>query len=571
MAKGKLKLVLCWHMHQPWYRETLDGSYRLPWVYLHALKDYSDMVAHLEAHPHMRAVVNFTPVLLEQLDDYAGQLCAWLNDGKAMADPMLNLLAGEQPVPLGLDEREQLLRNCLRAHAPQMIDPHKPFRRLLEPLRKPGSGELELGMLPYLNDQYLLDVLTWYHIAWLGHSVKQDPEVQRLMAKGRLFDVHDRRALLQLFADLIGGLAKRYRVLAERGQVELSVTPYSHPIMPLLIDFDSMLCALPECPLPSHPGYPGGSKRAHWQMEHGLQVFEQYFGFRPKGVWLSEGSVSDEAVAMLPQFDIRWTASGEGVWHNSSSLSELDHNTPDARRCLFSPHKVPDLDTRLFFRDDGLSDMIGFEYQSWVPEDAAADFVHHLHNIREYLGEEADQHVVSVILDGENAWEYYPDNAFHFLGALYERLVASEHIEVTTFSDALAACRAIELPKLCAGSWVYGSFSTWIGETDKNRAWDRLVEAKLVYDEVMAAKRLDAEQRERACLQLAICEGSDWFWWFGGYNPSESVRDFDELYRQQLKYLYRLLHREAPLNLDQPLSYGGGEAANAGTMRRGHE
>ena len=571
MTTAKLKLVLCWHMHQPWYRETLDGSYRLPWVYLHALKDYSDMAAHFEAHPQMRGVVNFTPVLLEQLEDYALQLRGWLEQGTPMHDPMLNLLAEVEPVPTSLAERELLVRNCLRANPQHMIDPHPGFVRLLGPIRPHGSHDIDLAMLPYLNDQYLLDLLTWYHIAWLGHSLRDMALVKRLQAQGWLFDAEDRRELLSLFADVIGGLAGRYRALAERGQVELSVTPYSHPIMPLLIDFESMRCALPESPTPEHLAYPGGSKRAHWHMEYGLQVFERFFGFRPKGVWLSEGSVSDEAVSMLPQFGIEWTASGEGVWHNSSSLSDLEHITQASRECLFSPNKLPETDTRLFFRDEGLSDMIGFEYQSWIAEDAAADFLHHLRNIRDFLGDQADQHVVSVILDGENAWEYYPDNAFHFLGALYERLAQAEHVEVITFSEAVAQCKPVKLPRLCAGSWVYGSFSTWIGEQDKNRAWDLLVEAKLAYDEVIATGELDPQQRAQAGLQLAVCEGSDWFWWFGGYNPSDSVRDFDELYRQQLKHLYGLLNREAPASLDERLSFGGGDAANAGTMRRGHE
>jgi len=568
---NKLKLVLCWHMHQPWYRESLDGDYRLPWVYLHALKDYSDMVAHLEAHPEMRAVVNFTPVLLEQLEDYAAQLRQWLSSGKRMLDPMLNLLAGITPVPKELQAREDLLRKCLRAHAPQMIDPHEDFRRLLAPLWSSSMSEPDLGMLPYFNDQYFLDLLTWYHLAWLGYSERKRDWAREFMKQGMSFSDSQRRELLQRMADLIGGLADRYKALAEKGQIELSVTPYSHPIVPLLIDFDTRLCAQHEALGPSHAGYPGGGKRSYWQMQHGIDVFERFFERKPTGVWLSEGSVSDEAVGLLAQFGIRWSASGEGVWHNSSAMSDLEHNTPDARHNLFSPHHLPDTDTKLFFRDDGLSDLIGFEYQGWGPEDAVEDFISHLRNIREYLGENAHKHVVSVILDGENAWEYYPDNAFHFIGCLYERLAASDEVEVVTFDQALDTCPAVELPRLCPGSWVYGSFSTWIGEEDKNHAWDRLVEAKLVYDDAINNDNLSDEQRRLASLQLAICEGSDWFWWFGDYNPSDSVRDFDELYRQQLKHLYEILARPVPANLDEPLSKGGASAENAGTMRRGRE
>ena len=571
MAQAPLKLVLCWHMHQPWYREELDGDYRLPWVYLHALKDYSDMAAHLEAHPGMRAVVNFTPVLLEQLEDYSHQLNRWLAHGQPMSDPMLNYLSGATPLPAGEAARRRLFRDCLRAHAPTMIEAHAAFTRLLSPLWRSGMPEPDFGLMPYLNDQYLLDVLTWYHLAWLGHSLRRHPVVERLMAQGRLFDATARRELIALMAEVLGGLTGRYRALAERGQVELSVTPYSHPIVPLLLDFDAMRCAQPEAPGPEHPGYPGGGERAHWQLRKAIEVFERFFGFRPLGMWLSEGSVSEEALALLPEHGIRWTASGEGVWHGSSVLSGLEHNTPESRRCLFAPHSLPGCETRLLFRDDGLSDLIGFEYQGWKAEDAANDFVSHLHNIRNYLGDDVGRHLVSVILDGENAWEYYPDNGFHFIGALYERLAGDPLIETTTFAEGVAQCPALALPKLCPGSWVYGSFSTWIGEPDKNRAWDRLVEAKQAFDRVMASGRLDERTRRLAELQLAVCEGSDWFWWFGDYNPSDSVRDFDELYRQQLRRLYLLLGETPPDNLQEPLSRGGGSAENAGTMRRGHD
>ena len=571
MSTPRLKFVLCWHMHQPWYRETLHGEFSLPWVYLHALKDYSDMAAHLEAHPGMRAVVNFTPVLLEQLEDYARQIEDWLTRGRPMDDPLLNALAGARPLPEGRRERQALVRACLRAHAPHMIDPHPAFRELLRPLGHPEIPDGELPLLDYLNDQYLLDLLTWYHLAWTGHSLRDHPTVQALMHKGRLFEPGERRALLRLFGEVIGALPGRYRALAESGRVELSMTPYSHPIVPLLLDFESARCALPGCRLPQHSGYPGGARRAWWQMEHGLAVFERFFGFRPRGVWLSEGAVSEEAVALLPQFGIDWTASGEGVWHNSRAVSELPHNTPEHRRELFSPHRLPETDTRLFFRDDGLADLIGFEYQHWHADDAVADFMRHLGNIHAFLGERVEEHVVTVILDGENAWEYYPDNAWHFLDGLYRALEDSPLVEPLTFSEALARSREVALPKLCPGSWVYGSFSTWIGEDDKNRAWDLLVEAKLAYDRAMAGGGLDPQQQREAELQLAVCEGSDWFWWFGDYNPADSVQAFDRLYRQQLRHLYELLGRTPPAALEQPISRGGGQAANAGTMRRGHE
>ncbi|MCB1640047.1 MAG: glycoside hydrolase, partial [Thiothrix sp.] len=214
-----------------------------------------------------------------------------------------------------------------------------------------------------------------------------------------------------------------------------------------------------------------------------------------------------------------------------------------------------------------LSDLIGFKYSDWGASDAAGDFVHHLESITRFMGDEASQRVVPIILDGENAWEYYPDNGSHFLSALYERLSQSPLLAPTHFRTMAAQLPGQHLPKICAGSWVYGSFSTWIGSPDKNRGWDLLVEAKHCLDRVLADGQLKPEQHEKILRQLGVCEGSDWFWWFGDYNPADSVRDFEGLYRRQLGRLYSLLGQTVPAALSQPVSSGGGAAENAGTMR----
>jgi alpha-amylase/alpha-mannosidase (GH57 family) len=249
-------------------------------------------------------------------------------------------------------------------------------------------------------------------------------------------------------------------------------------------------------------------------------------------------------------------------------LSEHDPEKINSKRALFHPHILKGYKPKLFFRDDGLSDLIGFEYSKMNSVDAANDLVNHLVNIADFLGDSANRHVVSVILDGENAWEYYPHNGYYFLDHLYQTLSNHHLVRATTFSQLTDKINTHELESLCAGSWVYGSFSTWIGEPDKNRAWDRLIEAKQAYDEVMLDGKLNDEEAALAVRQLAICEGSDWFWWFGEKNASESVNDFDHLFRAQLKNLYTLLKLEIPANLDEPLSVGGGDSENAGTMVR---
>jgi alpha-amylase/alpha-mannosidase (GH57 family) len=567
----KIKVVLCWHMHQPHYRDGLDGEYRLPWVYLHAIKDYTDMVAYLESCPEAKVVVNFAPVLLEQLDDYANKMQAWLTNGEPMQDRLLNQLAGAEAIPTDIEGRKTLVQACQRAFAPTMIDPLPAFRHLVNMVR-PYSVDSEAynQTLLYLSDQYYRDLLVWYHLAWMGVSVrKQDPRIQKLMDKQHGYNEQDQRLLVEVMADTLKGIIPRYRKLMDMGQIEISMTPYGHPIIPLLIDFQSMRDALPHAPAPKYEAYPGGYDRARWHMQHGFDVFETHFGRRPQGVWLSEGAISSAAVGLLDQFGIRWTASGEGVWRHACEASHLDHHDIASKRALYQPLQHATQDCALFFRDDGLSDLIGFQYKDWNPADAANDFAHHLENIANFLGEKVEEHVVTVILDGENAWEYYPENAYHFLTALYQRLTHHKKIQMTTFSEALdQGAKLRHLPILKAGSWVYGSFSTWIGDPDKNKGWELLVEAKKSYDDIKALGRLSEEQMRLATEQLAICEGSDWFWWFGDYNPADSVSDFDQLYRRHLQKLYQLLGEKPPVSLETPISHGGGSMENAGTMRR---
>jgi alpha-amylase/alpha-mannosidase (GH57 family) len=249
-------------------------------------------------------------------------------------------------------------------------------------------------------------------------------------------------------------------------------------------------------------------------------------------------------------------------------MSDHDPEKVHSKRALFHSYQLNDYTPKIFFRDDGLSDLIGFEYSKRNSIEAAEDLAQNLVNIADFLGDSASRHVVSIILDGENAWEYYPHNGHHFLNHLYKILSDHKRVRTTRFSELVDLPMCHDLEKLCAGSWVYGSYSTWIGQADKNRAWDLLADAKIAYDEVMQKGVLDEAAQQKATRQLAICEGSDWFWWFGDINPSGSVSDFDQLFRTQLTNLYELLQLPVPAILDEPVSLGGGSAENAGTMVR---
>jgi alpha-amylase/alpha-mannosidase (GH57 family) len=230
MAK-RLDLVLFWHMHQPDYRDAATGEFLLPWVYLHALKDYSDMAAHFERHPAMRAVVNFVPVLTRQVDDYVAQFASGV-----FRDPLLRALAVEDPSTLDAHDRAQVLDLCFRANPRTMIEPFAGFARLAELHRRCTADGLDLT--GYLSGEYLTDLVTWYHLAWTGETLRQEqPLLRRLLAQGSGYGIEERRALLALVGRELGRVLPRWKALAERGQLELSTTPDCHPLAPLMFDF----------------------------------------------------------------------------------------------------------------------------------------------------------------------------------------------------------------------------------------------------------------------------------------------------------------------------------------------
>jgi alpha-amylase/alpha-mannosidase (GH57 family) len=560
-ADQAMSVVLCWHMHQPEYRDLRTGRIHLPWVYLHGTKDYVDMAAHLEALPEARAVVNFSPILLEQIEDYVVQIKAYLEGHGAIKDPLLAELA-EPALPGNAQARLRLMQDCLRANRERMIDRFEPFRRLAVMAE---WYETHPDSLIYASNQFLADLLVWYHLSWMAESTRRnDQRVQALQDKAVNFSLHDRRALLQIILEQLESIIPRYRALAARGQVELSMCPYAHPMVPLLLDMESAREAMPGAHLPVTTDYPSGQERAQWHLDRGLETFEKAFGRRPAGVWPSEGGISQQALELFAKRDFRWIASGGKVLQNSHDAK--------SKSCSHRVYRFGDTDIDCFFRDDGLSDLIGFNYSDWHADDAVANLLGHMETIAGLCPDRNDC-LITIILDGENAWEYYPENGYHFLSTLYKSLAENPLFQMTTceqFLDQNAPTPGQE-QHVVAGSWVYGTFSTWIGDPDKNRGWEILVDAKRTFDEQIATGTLTPQEIEAAERQLAICEGSDWFWWFGDYNPSQTVNQFDQLYRTHLANLYQMLNVEAPAYLSEIISRGGGQPSRGGVMRHNEE
>ncbi|MES2637441.1 MAG: glycoside hydrolase family 57 protein [Pseudomonadota bacterium] len=579
MNQPKLLISLYWHMHQPDYRDSISGEYVLPWTYLHAIKDYSDMAYHLEMNPKAKVSFNFVPILLDQLEDYATQFKT-----NCVKDPILKLLCTNDLWVITPEERRLIKNSCFKSYHEKMLKPFPDYERLYkmyEFLTEDGRDDLI-----YLSGQYLADLLVWYHLAWMGESVRQNNTlVQHLMTKGKKFTNEDRLALYDLVGELIANLIPRYKKLAESGQIEISSTPHYHPILPLLIDFETTRDAMTNATLPKTANYPGGITRAVDHLRDASASHKRRFGMAPNGMWPSEGAVSKESLLLMASEGVQWAASGEGVLANSLRKSNPKKALLSRHDYLYRPYKVSQGDNEItcFFRDDRLSDKIGFEYSKLHSSEAVSDFIQTLEHIYNTY-QRQENPVVSVILDGENAWEYYPYNGHYFLTELYEALSNHPNIQMVTQSEVLKAIKAPakspykiqcgHLPEISAGSWVYGSFSTWIGSVDKNYGWDLLCEAKKSYDKVIKSNKLSTQEKQRAEVQLSVCEGSDWFWWLGDYNAAMSVSSFDQLYRRNLMNLYRLLKLPVPEHLNASISLGDSQAANdsnSGTMRRGQE
>ncbi len=541
-------------MHQPDYRDHTTGEFALPWTYLHAIKDYTDMAWYLEHIDGAKAVFNFVPILLDQLEDYAGQFVTG-----QFRDPLLRYLASSDLAKLTLGDQRKILHSCFRCNQSTMIDSYPPYRRLQDL----AENVLDDAESAYLSPQYFADLLMWYHLTWLGETVRRDdPRINLWLKQGKHFSFDDRRALLESIGQLIAALIPRYRALQQSGRVEISTTPHYHPIAPLLLDFESARESWRDVALPNCANYSDGAKRLAFHVSSARASHNARFGAAPQGIWPAEGALSGAAADAFAQTGFSWTASGEAVLRNS-----LGDAAGERERYLYRPYRIASGERGItgFFRDDRLSDKIGFEYAKWLGNDAALDFVRELEGIAD-RAPAGETPIVSIIMDGENAWEYYPYNGFYFLSEIYSLLAKHPRIRLTTFAEVAQRKVGARLDKVCAGSWVYGTFSTWIGERAKNRAWELLCAAKQTYDH--HAGELSEAERVVVDKQLASCEASDWFWWPGDYNPSASVTSFDELYRRNLANLYVLLKQNVPEILSHPLSEGSLHAGTSGAMRR---
>ena len=549
-----LRLILLWHQHQPFYKDLVTGEYRLPWVRLHGLKDYYGMVKLLDEFPDVHQNFNLVPSLITQIQDYVA--------GTAQ-DPFLNV-ASTPAQDLTHAERLFALQYLFQANIAHVIGRYPRYRELWERFREHefSAEKAEKYFLP----RDLTDLQVLSQIAWFDEFFLEDKDVAGLIRKERDYSLDDQSFVIAREREILAKVLPAHAAAARKGSIEISATPFYHPILPLVCDTTAGAISSPGLPLPQnrfrHP------EDAREQLVRALNLHQQVFGVRPVGIWPSEGSVSEEVLGIAHSLGIKWMATDEGVLGRSTGVFfQRDSNgrlPAHLAERLYNIHRYDDGRTsmHLVFRDHTISDLIGFVYSGMDPAEAAAHLLRNIKDAAQPVLAQGRDAVVSVILDGENAWEYYPKSGREFLRRFYDALQRDVGLEAVTVSEAIARHRNVSpLKSLIPGSWINSNFNVWIGAPEDNRAWDYLYQAREFYAQ-NAAKASEA-QRKLAFEEVLIAEGSDWNWWYGPEHHSANDRDFDELYRKHLSNIYQALGATPPDYLAQPIT--GGEVRPAFT------
>ncbi|WP_035957745.1 glycoside hydrolase family 57 protein [Bryobacter aggregatus] len=528
----KIYLSFVWHMHQPFYKDLVSNEYKLPWTRLHALKDYYGMVKVLEDFPQVHQTFNLVPSMLVQLDEYARGVAV---------DPFLRC-ANKDSASLTDGEREFILRYFFQANVQRMIYRYPRYGELYEAFL--AVNENTSRALNTFNDTAFRDLQVLSQLAWFDEEfLTHDSDVKALVSKGRGYSSADQSLLAAKQLEKLGLVLDVYRDFSKRGQIEVSATPFYHPILPLICDSQIAEISHPYVALPPRFRYP---QDARVQLERSRDYMQQQFGQAPKGLWPSEGSVSDEALCLAHETGFRWFATDNGVLART-----IDHaGTPDV---TYRPYlwKQGKYEMHGLFRDHTLSDLIGFVYSRMGAKEAADHFLAAIRaNCAPILRAGRDA-LVPIILDGENAWEYFDLSGRPFLRELYRQIEEDPKMEALTVSEAIAKVPAEPIGHIFPASWISTNFDIWIGAEEDNKAWEYLLRARETYDKVK-----DHVSEEARCLafeELLIAEGSDWNWWYGPEHSSANRTDFDRLYREHLANVYRALGLLPPEELSRPI------------------
>jgi len=517
-------------MHQPFYKDLVSGEYKLPWTRMHALKDYYGMVKILEEFPGVRQTFNLVPSMLVQLEEYAS--------GDA-ADPFLE--AALKPAESLTDaEKAFILKNSFYSDPARMIYRYPRYGELFNA----WQGQRSSNSRSLFGAQEFRDLQMWSQLAWFDEEFQEhDPEIHEWIRRGRNFTAADQARMGEKQRAIVGAVIPEYRKLAASGHIEISTTPFYHPILPLLCDTNVASMAHPNVPLPARFRYPQDARR---QLSMAREYVQTHFGIAPAGLWPSEGSVSDEVFQIACELGFEWAATDSGVLNRTLSRS-VDVGG------LYRPYQW-EQDGRsisVIFRDHFLSDLIGFVYSKMDAGAAAADFLRRIReNCAGILSGGRDA-LVPIILDGENAWEYYDRNGRPFLRELYGGISRDPQMNAVTVTEGLRLLEPDRLGYIFPGSWINANFDVWLGAEEDNHAWAQLLRARETFD--ASAQSAPQQQRDLAFEELLIAEGSDWNWWYGPEHDSANRPEFDQLYRSHLANVYRFLNLTPPEDLSRPI------------------
>jgi alpha-amylase/alpha-mannosidase (GH57 family) len=545
---NRIHLVLLWHMHQPQYRDPESGAYLLPWTRLHALKDYWGMVEVLGEFPGVHATFNVVPSLGRQLEEYASG---------EFSEPWFDL-AHLPPEALNGEDKREILARAFQVNHERLMLRWPRFVELYEWSRAAGGAQALITFSPRdWRDLQVLSQLAWMDEFWL----EKDPVVSRLATKGKDFSEKDKGDLREKQLDLLCQVLPAYREAEARGQIELTTTPFYHPILPLLCDSDIARVANPGTPLPRRAFR--RPEDAREQLRRAIEYHERVFGTKPAGLWPSEGSVSDQALAIAAEEGFRWFGTDEGVLGRTLNIGFFRDATglPANAERLYQPWKfqLGGREISGLFRDHHISDLIGFVYSRMDAKAAAED----LHNRLRHLGESVHTGLpltVCVFLDGENAWEYYPGNGREFLREFYRRMQDDADVRCLTGSEAIAAGGELSVSRgIFPASWINANFDVWIGHAEDVAAWELLWDAREAYARAVETREqnLDGAPTETALAMalesLLVAEGSDWCWWFGPEHSTANDAEFDALFRKHVTSIYLALGQTAPEDLAKPI------------------
>lgn len=544
---SKVYLAFLWHHHQPYYKDIVTGRFAMPWVYKHGIKDYYGLAALCEEFPKIRMNFNLVPSLLSQINDYIS--------GKT-SDAFLELSA-KPSVELTFNEKAFILNNFFSAQPDTMITPNERYKELYDKARNSSKSKEQL--VKGFSEQEIRDLQCWNNLAWF-HPVlfESDTHLTELKAKQRGFSEDDKKFIMAKVYATLAQIVPLHKKLQDNGQIEISTTPFYHPILPLLCNINSARVAMPNVPLPY--GNFDFCVDADNQLKKAADFYRQLFGRQPQGLWPSEGSVSPEILPFIAKNGFSWFATDELNLFNSVNrhLSRDANGELDSPEILYKPYRltIDGTAVHVIFRDHAISDMFGFDYQHYEPAKAVDDFFGRL----EYLKKRTtDDHpfLVSVILDGENPWEHYRHNGIEFLKTLFRRLSSTPDIETTRVGDFIKkfpdTCG--ELKSIHSGSWIKSNFSIWIGQDEDNTAWTYLRKTREALESAAQEKRISAGRLEKAWECLYAAEGSDWFWWFGSDFFTPLASEFDSLFRKHLMNVFSFLGIDVPAFLYEPIKH----------------